>query len=334
MAEHRDIGQAVSERVTFRDLSGALADPTAVTLRIRTPAGVVTSYTGAQILRESVGVYSKALAYDMAGYWGIRWEATGAVMAAEEKTVIVGPSEFYSAALLSPRALVSLQEAKAELKEVGQQLEDLDFVQRINAVSTTIHNVSGREFVARNATRDADGTRVVAAQTRTFDVGHPPMRRERYYVDGELVGGPWGEIRVGDLASLTSVNVRDRAGTLVEAVALGDIVTLPRNRQEWEPITRLWFMDTVSLNWNLVIEVTGVWGFPQIPEDVKRAAYEEVAVNLDRDTTNYRESLAVEQAGAGSQVILTGGAGGRDYRELTSPRAQAIAMSYREAVFA
>jgi hypothetical protein len=303
---------------------GEATDPTTVTLRLRNPAGTVTTYTYAlaEITKDGVGQYSKAVTFDSAGYWNYRYEGTGTVPATEEATLLVTPSAFYAASLLSPRALVTLWEAKAEIGK-ADQLEDLDFVQRINAVSAIFNR--RREFVARNAARDAGGVVSVAAQARTFDPD-----RSVYWDFGR-----GHTLSIGDATSISSVVVRDYDAAVVQTLVLGtDYYVLPRSREEWEPIRRLRFRDTVSLTDDYVVEVTGVWGFPQVPEDIKRAVYEEIAVSIDRDTTNYRESLAVEQAAHGNQVILTGGGNKRDYRELKSPSAQAVLEAYSDLVIA
>ena len=73
-----------------------LADPTAVTLKVKNPAGTTTTYTYAltTVTRDSLGVFSKQVTLDSVGTWRSRWEATGAVIAAQEGALTVRRTEF------------------------------------------------------------------------------------------------------------------------------------------------------------------------------------------------------------------------------------------------
>lgn len=75
----------------FRNYSSALADPTTVTLRIKTPGGVTTSYTygAAQITKASTGIFYKDIKLNEAGTYIYSWEGTGTVEKYEEDTVFV-----------------------------------------------------------------------------------------------------------------------------------------------------------------------------------------------------------------------------------------------------
>jgi hypothetical protein len=92
-----DKGDLVRLTVTFTDTTGAPADPTAVRLYIKTPGGVLTTLvygTDSAVVREETGVYHYDLLCTMPGDWPVRWEGTGAVTAAVEGSVPVGPSAF------------------------------------------------------------------------------------------------------------------------------------------------------------------------------------------------------------------------------------------------
>lgn len=82
MAYNRDT--QVELTGTFRDSDNALADPTEVTLQVRNPAGTVASYlySLAEVTRDSLGVYSKAVTLDSSGVWHYRFKGTGALIAA------------------------------------------------------------------------------------------------------------------------------------------------------------------------------------------------------------------------------------------------------------
>lgn len=86
--------------VTFTNaISDELADPTTVTLRLRSPASVETTYTFADgdIERESEGVYIFDNTFGEAGDsggWLARWVAGGALVAAHEFRFRVEASAF------------------------------------------------------------------------------------------------------------------------------------------------------------------------------------------------------------------------------------------------
>ena len=80
--------------------SGALADPTTVTLEVKDPEGTITSYTyaAAQVTQSSSGIYYYDLAIpddaDSEGTWYYRWIATGTVAGVTEGKFKVAESEF------------------------------------------------------------------------------------------------------------------------------------------------------------------------------------------------------------------------------------------------
>jgi len=99
-----DIGDRISLRATFRlaatpaqiaaGLPGTPANPTTVTLRVRQPGGITTVYTGIQLANPATGVFELVVDVAVAGLWLYRWEALGAVICAEEGTLVVRPSAF------------------------------------------------------------------------------------------------------------------------------------------------------------------------------------------------------------------------------------------------
>ena len=80
-----DKGDVARVSGEFRNLAGALADPTTIALEVRKPSGTQVTYTyaGAQVVKDSVGVYHYDLALDQAGRWTVRWITSGDVVAAE-----------------------------------------------------------------------------------------------------------------------------------------------------------------------------------------------------------------------------------------------------------
>ena len=75
--------------------SGVVTNPDAVTLRVKSPAGVVTVYTYAlgEVSRSATGVYFKTLAFATAGRWFARWEGTGAAAGVEEMRIDIDASK-------------------------------------------------------------------------------------------------------------------------------------------------------------------------------------------------------------------------------------------------
>lgn len=75
------VGTRVSVSVTFTNAAGALFDPTTVTLRLRSPSSVTTSYTygvDAALMRDSVGAYHLDQGYlcTVAGELFVEWSST------------------------------------------------------------------------------------------------------------------------------------------------------------------------------------------------------------------------------------------------------------------
>jgi hypothetical protein len=92
------IGSSARISCTFK-VSGTATDPTTVTFKQRTPAGVETTLVygvDAAVQRTSAGLFFVDVTFGEAGKWTFRWKGTGAVIAADEKFVTVGASAFAS----------------------------------------------------------------------------------------------------------------------------------------------------------------------------------------------------------------------------------------------
>jgi hypothetical protein len=141
----------------------------------------------------------------------------------------------------------------------------------IEAESRSAHQLAGREFVT-----------IAAATTRQYDITAQHTRSRI--------------IPVGDMTTVTTVTIEDAQGTTLETVTAANRVSLPRVREEWEPITELYFPKAAetpaSLADGYVLEVTGVWGFPAIPPDVVVATAKMVLVRYLADAANTGSSLA------------------------------------------
>jgi hypothetical protein len=93
-----DIGDLVRIKATFRDpeANDAYIDPATVTLKVKDPAAVTTTYTlaGGQVIKDSTGHYHYDLSVATAGLWSYRWETTGTYQAAQEATFTVNAGAF------------------------------------------------------------------------------------------------------------------------------------------------------------------------------------------------------------------------------------------------
>lgn len=105
---------------------------------------------------------------------------------------------------------------------------------------------------------DEDGS------TRTFDV--------------DWVVAEDREILIGDAAEILSVVLKSPDGQIVQTLDEDAWVLFPRVREDWEPVTSLYFPPVVAapagpamLSGTAVCEVTARWGFPAIPDTVTRA---------------------------------------------------------------
>lgn len=302
--EHYDIGDLWTPQMTWKidsnndGIPDAVTDPSQIVIRQKTPGGVESVLTTASspstlttastpLARLSQGVFrlNPGVTLNAAGYWFIRAEGTGAAEASEEFEAVVDPSEFTADAGISSRALVGLAETKDWLQQQNvATAEDLELVRVINDVSDRIYYESGgREFVARDS-----GT------TRTFDVD---LYGYCLYID--------------DLAVLTTaspaVTISNRYGTAIKTLNNADVTTYPLNREPWEPITKLEFLMTTSptLYPGARVAVTGTWGFPSVPGNIRQAALDTIAAIMDRDVEHYRQDLGeVTGEGGGNTVVL------------------------------
>lgn len=96
MSEY-DIGDVVRLTGTFTTSAGAAVDPTTVTFKLKTPAGLTTTYvygTDAAIVKTGTGVYYVDWLTTMQGVHHVRWAGTVANIAAGEDSFTVRESQF------------------------------------------------------------------------------------------------------------------------------------------------------------------------------------------------------------------------------------------------
>jgi len=87
------IGESVTLTATFTNEEGGLADPSVVTLKIKTPDGQIASVSPT---RKSLGLFSYvySLAGAKPGQYVYRFQGTGLVQTATEETFAVIESAF------------------------------------------------------------------------------------------------------------------------------------------------------------------------------------------------------------------------------------------------
>ena len=86
MSGSYDQGDKVRLSCAFTNDGTTPTDPTALTLKVKTPDGVTATYTyaGGDITKDSSGNFHKDVSASQYGHWYYRWEATGAVEQATE----------------------------------------------------------------------------------------------------------------------------------------------------------------------------------------------------------------------------------------------------------
>lgn len=90
-----NIGDLLRLRATFTDISGAVADPTTVTLKVKAPSGTVTTYTyPGTVSRLSTGIYYYDFPVTASGTHYYNWAGSGAYTAADEASFVVVTTQF------------------------------------------------------------------------------------------------------------------------------------------------------------------------------------------------------------------------------------------------
>lgn len=87
MTNAYDIADAQDLKVTFTDVNGDVADPTAVTFKMREPDGTETNYTygtDLELEKSSTGVYFVTWGFRVPGRHIHRFAGTGTLQAAQQ----------------------------------------------------------------------------------------------------------------------------------------------------------------------------------------------------------------------------------------------------------
>lgn len=207
------------------------------------------------------------------------------------------------ARIRGPRDLCTLDEVKRFLPNYKEPTDPAEVLRAdallgdlIKSASQRIMNISGREFVSAldpGDTTDTGGTVWPDApiETRQIDVT----------LDVNAPGGGYAvEIVVGDMDSITGLTV----GALFSSATPATldlptrVVQLPRPRGPWQPIRRLRLL--AGAYSGQVFNVTGRWGFPIVPDDIRMAAATQAAIWAGRDLANFSRTFLEAVAAGGS----------------------------------
>jgi hypothetical protein len=88
-------GEVARLSLAVTNIAGAAADPGALRLKVKSPAGAVSTYTyggGAEIVKDSVGNYHADIQLTTAGLWAWRWELDAPNAGAAEGAINVQKS--------------------------------------------------------------------------------------------------------------------------------------------------------------------------------------------------------------------------------------------------
>jgi hypothetical protein len=261
------IGDAVPLEATFRNSAGAPTNPTAVTLTVRAPDGTITTPTPTNT---GTGVWHYDLSVSQPGLWWYTFKGTGAVQAADRRSFYVENDWITTAGPLSARALVTLEEAREYvLESVTDNSQDHKLVRRINAYSEAVWQYTQREW---KPTTNA---------TRAFHYrGRGTLDLAPYDLRTATVVSAYTDFPTGDRVPLNPVTGTD----------FGDYELRPSNGMppagtyRWLSFNRMfiWFRPWASQQGGFDIQITGDWGIPTVPDDVKEA----VLIAIDNATSN------------------------------------------------
>lgn len=169
--------------------------------------------------------------------------------------------------VLNTRALCTLDDLKLYLGQPDEVVDDDLLIRLINAASDAIYTLTGREF-------KTIGTN---PQTRTFDASE-------IYANGFLY--------VGDYTDVTNIVVYNSSDDVVATDP--DYIKLPRNRMPWEPYQAIRFK-TQTVSSTDYIDITGSWGFPSVPEEIRQACVVTAFIWYERDIAKFSGTFSISE---------------------------------------
>lgn len=201
-----------------------------------------------------------------------------------------------------PRALCTIAEVKRLLPNyqeptdsAEQAAADLAIGDWIDSASQRIYEVSGREFLSNldPGTQAANDWPAPPTETREFEVSILPNTP----VDPVVGTRRARLLPVGDMQAVTALQYGDPWVTASRfTIATTDYRAKPLVRAPWQPIRQLHLLADVWSGQSYF--VTGKWGFPAVPMDVREACQEQVAIWTGRDLQTFTRTF-LEAAGAG-----------------------------------
>lgn len=139
------VGDSVRLRANFTNLAGVATDPTAVTVRIRSPLGVVTTPAATNDAL-TVGAFYYDLTVTSAGTWFYRFEGTGAVTAADEDTIQVERSAFSTEGTYQSTLVCTPWATTDDICEPCNELDPEVLESNLLLASEVLYVLSGRQF--------------------------------------------------------------------------------------------------------------------------------------------------------------------------------------------
>jgi len=269
-----DRSPSISENVTVDqvafDLSSSsvrfrMREANSATLHVDQPAVIVDAVLGEVRYDWQVADTATGTAGDYLAWWDVT--TAGKVQAVAEVFVEIRAHAPDSRALCSRADVIRLIPGYRDDPATDGILDDL-----IQAESQTWLRDTGREFVAIDP----------ASSTRLFDVG---LAEERT-----------GIVWIGDANAITTVAFQDATGATLETVTAANYVTAGRTRQPWEPVRGLRFpsgsSSPATVAAGRVLAVTGTWGFPAVPNDVRMGVARMALVRYIADATPTGSALS------------------------------------------
>lgn len=270
------LGDQAKRAVAFTDPDGAPADPTTVVYTARKPDGTTLELTGGSVVHDGTGSYHVLVTVDQAGDWQEKFAGSGTVVQTRESWFYVRPD--VTAGDPSGRDLCTLRDVFRLVPGFDpDDADNADIIETcanlISSESVSIMRETGREVVA-----------IPASDPRTFDLTHSICSRR--------------SIPIGDAAAITQVELFDYDGTTSLGVVDPNLYILqPRVRETWQPYTRLRFpyrptAVPLLLAPGRTLVLTGTWGFPTIPLDLRQACAKRVLLRYVADSANSGTRLA------------------------------------------
>lgn len=270
------IGDQTLRSVAFTDPSGAAADPTAVIYTARKPDGTTLELSGGSVIHDGTGAYHVVVTVDQAGDWAEKFVGSGDVVQTRQGWFYVSPD--VTASDPAGRDLCTLRDVFRLVPGFDpDDVDNADIVETcanlISSESVSVIRETGREIVE-----------IPDNNPRTFDLTHSICARR--------------SLPIGDAAAVTQIELFDYDGTTsLGIIDPGLYILLPRLRQSWEPLTRVRFPYRPAsppplLAPGRTLAITGTWGFPQIPFDLRQACAKRVLLRYIADTANAGTRLA------------------------------------------